>query len=138
MLRKLRENEEYQIIALAVDKKSGKKVVVYQEMFGEFPIYTLPEEDFNQIDNNITSTSTQIEEQFNEEVDLELIQFLDADSYKKKIDIFRKMSGRMDERMLNNIAVSLDVTWENGEDAYEVILQNMMMRVRYEEGNNRY
>ncbi len=46
--------------------------------------------------------------------------------------MLEKMKDDMDSFMINNIAVSLDLSIEDGVDGYEFILSELRMRDRYE------
>ncbi len=61
-----------------------------------------------------------------------LLAFFDADSYRKKIKLLESMKDELDAFMINNIAVSLDLSIEDGVDGYEFILSELRMRDRYE------
>lgn len=61
-----------------------------------------------------------------------LIAFFDADSCRKKIKLLEGMKDELDAFMINNIAVSLDLSIEDGVDGYEFILSELRMRDRYE------
>jgi len=72
------------------------------------------------------------EDEIPEGADVDLLRFLDADSYREKIKIFTAMKERLDEHLLNNIAVSLDLTLEDGVDGFDYILSHMEMQKHYE------
>ncbi len=61
-----------------------------------------------------------------------LLAFLDADTYQKKMKCLEEMKEDLDEHMLNNIAVSLDLTLEDGVDGYEFIMSELKIREKYE------
>lgn len=61
-----------------------------------------------------------------------LIAFFDAKTYREKIKLLEKMREELDEFMLNSIAVSLDLSIENGADGYEFILSELKIRSKYE------
>lgn len=61
-----------------------------------------------------------------------LLAFLDADTYQEKMKCLEDMKDDLDEHMLNNIAVSLDLTLEDGMDGYDMILSELKMREKYE------
>ena len=62
----------------------------------------------------------------------ELIRFLDADTYREKIKILEEMKDRLDDHMLNNMAVSLDLSLEDGVDGYSYIMSELKIRSRFE------
>lgn len=61
-----------------------------------------------------------------------LIRFLDADTYREKIKILEVMKDRLDDHMLNNMAVSLDLSLEDGVDGYSFIMSELKIRSRFE------
>lgn len=68
-----------------------------------------------------------------------IIEFFDAPTYQEKIKLFERMKDDLDDHMLNNIAVGLDLSIENGEDGYRLIMSELKIRDKYEgERGNRY
>jgi len=61
-----------------------------------------------------------------------MLAFLDADTYYEKIRILEDMKDELDEHILNNLAVSLDLSIEDGMDGYQMILSELKMREKYE------
>lgn len=61
-----------------------------------------------------------------------LIRFLDADTYQEKIKILEVMKDGLDDHMLNNMAVSLDLSLEDGVDGYSYIMSELKIRSRFE------
>ena len=61
-----------------------------------------------------------------------LITFFDADTYKEKIKLLDEMKDDLDDFMLNNIAVSLDLSIEDGVDGFGFIMSELRIRSRYE------
>lgn len=74
------------------------------------------------------------EEALEDNPDLQgVIEFFDADSYHKKVKIFEKiLEGNPDGRMIDNIAVSLDLALEDGVDMIERIRSELSIRSKYE------
>ncbi|MBP3702771.1 MAG: hypothetical protein J6I65_03190 [Lachnospiraceae bacterium] len=74
------------------------------------------------------------QEEDNEQADEDLMRFLDAETYREKIEILEDMksNNKLDEKMLNNIAVCLDLSLETDRDGYEFIMSELVMRKRYE------
>lgn len=67
-----------------------------------------------------------------EEVVPGIIQFLDAETYEDKMKVLESMRDELDERTLNNMAVSLDLTINSGVDAYSFLMSELRIRSRYE------
>lgn len=63
-----------------------------------------------------------------------LLEFLDADTYESKLNILVGMRDKMDEGMLNAIAVSLDLEFgrESLEEKYEEVKNCLVMMEKYE------
>lgn len=61
-----------------------------------------------------------------------LLEFLDAETYREKIKILENIKEDLDEHMLNNIAVSLDISLTDDADGYETIMSELRIRKKYE------
>ena len=61
-----------------------------------------------------------------------MLAFLDAESCHEKIRILEEMQDDLTEHILNNIAVSLDLSLEDDEDGFERIMAELRMREKYE------
>lgn len=62
------------------------------------------------------------------------LAFFDAETSKEKLEILQAIKEDMDERMLNNIAASMDlpIDGDKFEEAYEIIAKNLEQRSRFE------
>ena len=80
------------------------------------------------------SEETQEEEKSEPETDTiqKMLAFLDAETYHEKIRILEDMKDELNEHILNNLAVSLDLSIEEGVDGYQLILSELKMREKYE------
>ena len=69
-----------------------------------------------------TQTDNGLQESDTEELHIDplLLQFLDADSYERKLDILDKLHNRIDDKMINTMAVAVDLEVKDGdlEDRY--------------------
>lgn len=61
-----------------------------------------------------------------------MLAFLDAETCHEKIRILEDMKDELNEHILNNLAVSLDLSIEEGVDGYQLILSELKMREKYE------
>ena len=61
-----------------------------------------------------------------------MLAFLDAESCHETIRILEEMQDDLTEHILNNIAVSLDLSLEDDEDGFERIMAELRMREKYE------
>ena len=130
------KNNLYQIITLAVHSETKEELVIYQALYGEFGIYARPLEMFmSEVDHEKypqvrqkyrfekvsageeaqREEEQQKEEQQEELPDMDLMKFLDADSMEEKRRILIAMKPRITDRLINDIAASLDITVDEGE-----------------------
>lgn len=67
-------------------------------------------------------------------IDPLLLQFLDADSYERKLDILDKLHNRIDDKMINTMAVAIDLEVKDGdlEDRYMELRNCLLTFKRYE------
>ena len=62
----------------------------------------------------------------------QLMAFLDADTYREKMKILESMKDELNEHILNNMAVSLDLSLEDGVDGYSFLMSELKIRSRFE------
>lgn len=147
----------YQIRCLAKHSETGETLVVYQAMYGDFKIYARPLSMFMeevdrskypdavqkyrfelQGEENISQTSQnsgyQTDDTEELHIDPLLLQFLDADSYERKLDILDKLHNRIDDKMINTMAVAVDLEVKDGdlEDRYMELRNCLLTFKRYE------
>ena len=88
--------------------------ICFQQMSGEFACYVWDVEHFKA---NYQKEKVQIKEETEpkpkpkpkEEIS-DLVRFLDADTYREKMKILESMKDDLNEHILNNMAVSLDLS----------------------------
>lgn len=156
-----RTGEPVQIIARAQTKPTFQEVICYQELTAPYDHFVMEKAQFfseyvNHFEELPLAGHKQIgkrddlpdkrpliskgeihgeEEGEEEESDpriRKLLAFFDAGSNREKIKLLEKMKDDLDSFMINNIAVSLDLSIEDGVDGYEFILSELRMRDRYE------
>ncbi len=147
-----------QVISECYILPEGTEAVCYQEMSGDYPVYVLEKQQFHRNylkrDERRDEISKKMERHMVNIVQeeprgkerredrrndgqedhqmSELIRFLDADTYREKIKILEEMKDRLDDHMLNNMAVSLDLSLEDGVDGYTYIMSELKIRSRFE------
>ena len=143
-----------QTVVRATAVGSMQEVVCYQELYGQYDYFVIPAKDFLELytkkfpelvakEQPVLERRGEIEERRStepvkeskeEQADNDLMDFLDAETYREKIEILNRMQSndKLNERMLNNIAVCLDITLEDGRDGYEFILGELEIRKKYE------
>lgn len=140
----------YQIVAVAEHSETGEQMVVYQALYGDYRVYVRPydmfisETDhekypgvkqryrFEKVEPGSSCGGT--EEDQEEGVNPILLEFLDADTLEEKMHIMAFYRNRMDENLLNSIAISLDLVVEKKElqEQYDEILNCLMMMEKFE------
>lgn len=63
-----------------------------------------------------------------------MLSFLDAHTYTERIKILEKYKDEWSELQLNNMAVSLDLPVEEGQDMYALLLSELKTHEKYESG----
>lgn len=141
----------YQIRCLAKHSETGEVLVIYQAMYGDFQIYARPlsmfmdRVDTGKYPNAVQkyrfelqdgSDESKIQESDTEKLQIDplLLQFLDADSYERKLEILDMLHGRIDDKMINTMAVAVDLEVKEGdlEDRYMELRNCLLTFKRYE------
>lgn len=143
------ENKLYQIITIASHTETGEEMVVYQAMYGDFKMYVRPlsmfisktdmvkypeassEYRFERVESTKTIEET---EESEETPNGDLIRFLDADTYEERRNLLMHMKSGMTDRLIDDIAASMDVTVEKGDidQRFESLLKCVQTLGRYE------
>lgn len=68
------------------------------------------------------------------QVNPKLLQFLDADSFQDKLNILTGLRSKLDDRLINDIATSMDITVEEGplDKRYDSLRNCLLAHLRYE------
>ncbi|MCM1143940.1 MAG: DUF1653 domain-containing protein [Blautia sp.] len=77
---------------------------------------------------------SQYEAQEELNIDPLVLQFLDADSYEQRLEILAMLHNRIDNEMINTMAVAVDVEIKEGEieDRYEELKNCLLTFAKYE------
>ncbi|MCM1088512.1 MAG: DUF1653 domain-containing protein [Muribaculaceae bacterium] len=77
---------------------------------------------------------SQYEAQEELNIDPLVLQFLDADSYEQRLEILSMLHNRIDNEMINTMAVAVDVEIKEGEieDRYEELKNCLLTFAKYE------
>lgn len=158
------KGNQYQIITIGLHSETGEEMVVYQALYGDYQVYIRPLNMFLDVvdkekypeaeqetrfqlitDNSGTpiaseNTGTMSKQAVNRAgldestVSPLLIQFLDADTYTKKLKIFLEMRESIDEIMLTDVAASLDISTGAGtlEEQYASVQYALHTLAKYE------
>ena len=172
----------YRVVTLAQHTENGEQLVVYQGLYGDYPVYARPLSSFTgevdrrkypQAQDRYRFTlipevgvpgkgaaplsgggdcgqnpcagdeghkagpkpGSKLDSEGEEALlDPDLLDFLEADSYEKKLEVFGRLAGKADGHMLNTIAVSLDLelSGDSIEEQYETLKNCLLTLERYE------
>ncbi|NLL93291.1 MAG: DUF1653 domain-containing protein [Clostridiales bacterium] len=151
----------YQVVTVAKHSETGEMFVVYQALYGDFSTYVRPLEMFiSEVDHEKYPSVLQkyrfekIEKLSNEkeqknivkdvqkekiqtsegEVNSDLLDFLDAETFEEKKNLLVGMRSRMTDSLINSIAASLDITVDDGEidDRYKSLFNCISTIKKYE------
>lgn len=127
----------YQIVGIAAHSETGEKMVVYRALYGEGGMYVRPLDMFmSEVDHEKYPDVTQEYrfEKVEAEIDPGLMEFLDAETYEERIKILAHLHPRITDRMINTMAVSLDLDIKDGdiEKRYEELLTCLETHAKYE------
>lgn len=138
-----KSNQAVQVISQCRILPEETDAVCYQEMYGSFQVNVMERKLFDetffkkgQAEDNIQSRSEDSRDSDNREVS-NLIRFLDADTYGEKIKILEGMKDELNDHLLNNMAVSLDLSMEDGVDGYSFLMSELKIRSRFEGNRGR-
>ncbi|MCM1252938.1 MAG: DUF1653 domain-containing protein [Clostridium sp.] len=86
-------------------------------------------------DANVPDEAQKLQEEQEElNIDPLVLQFLDADSYERRLEILSMLHSRIDHDMINTMAVAVDVEIKEGdiEDRYEELKNCLLTFAKYE------
>lgn len=158
----------YQIISVALHSETLEEYVVYQALYGEYKTFIRPLEMFlSEVDHIKYPDSTQqyrfevfdtkqtqdtvkqnensmkqTRESFKQEgisTQDDLLTFLDADTYKEKLEILDSCKQRISSQMISSIALSMDLVLssENLEDQINELRNCILMHMKFEDSRLR-
>lgn len=142
----------YQITAVAQHTETDELLVVYQALYGEFKTYARPLDMFlSEVDrekypdvkqkyrfelqsDNAERQSEREEEPQNFALDPQVMEFLDADSYEKRLNILTGMHHRITDDMITTMAVACDIEVPDGdtESRYASLKSCLITLEKYE------
>ena len=132
----------YEIITIAIDSETEEEMVVYRQLYGEFLTYVRPLSMFlSEVDHEKYPQVKQKyrfelvrEERKETQPDAILIQFLDAKGATGKYKLLDEYEGTLDDRMINNMAISVDVVIDEGpiEQRLNELKECLRTKARFE------
>lgn len=153
------KRKPYQIVAVARHSETDEKLVVYQALYGEFGIFARPfdmfisevdRDKYPQVqqkyrfqyleDGKIPEETEMWDDSAPEEKSAEgsvsdmLLKFLDAETFAEKYDIVERMRGEIDDKMIDDLAVAIDVVIPEGrlDERYRQLKHCIQTRIKYE------
>ena len=132
------KNKLYQIVAIAYHSETKEKYVVYQALYGDFKTYIRPydmfmsevdHEKYPEVTDKYRFTLVNPDEELEESciphkttkeaeesaVNPYLMAFFDKETSKDKIEYLNTIRDKIDDRLISDIAASMDLTVEDGD-----------------------
>lgn len=148
----------YQIIGVAAHTELEEELVIYQALYGDYKIYARPLDMFlstvkggrqrfalvdrtDLVSATETVSVTEIASQEKtsnaeelEEVNPDILCFLEGEGSNEKIEILKSMKRRLTDKILEDMAVSMDFVLTEGsvDEKYGAILNCLEMKARFE------
>ena len=149
------KNKMYQILAVAIHSETGEELVIYQALYGDFLVYARPLSMYvSEVDHEKYPNVTQkyrfekvvlgekVAEKLPEEGNVletdekmaKLMAFFDTDSWEEKYNILVSMRDRIDDHLIDSMAVSMDAVIAEGplNKRYEDLKTTILTHQKYE------
>lgn len=140
-----RENEiyrhfkgnQYQIVGIAYHSETMEQQVVYRQLYGEGKLFVRPLDMFmSEVDREkYPEVAQQYRfEKVEQAIDPGLMEFLDAETCKEKIEILSRLRPRLTNKMLDIMSSSMDIELKEGsvDDRCDDFIQCLGIRGRFE------
>ena len=161
------KNKLYQIVTVAEHSETGESYVVYQALYGEFKTYIRPYDMFlsevdrakypevtqkyrfekiEQVQSVIEETPAKVEKDIPVVLDEEtvgvnpyLMEFFEQRTAADKIEYLSSIRNKIDDRLINDIAASMDLTVDAGDIdvRYSSLISCLNTMARFECGRLR-
>lgn len=148
----LAKDKKCQIIAVAPHTETKETMVVYQELYDVFGVYVSPLPIFLEKINLKKELEKEVKKEVKKEIkkiedtfvaknagESYMIKFLDAKTYKERIEILDMIKPYCTESILQNFAVSLDMNLSGNEleEQFIEFRKALALRMKYEAGRLR-
>lgn len=112
----------YEVVTVAIHSETEEEMVVYKQLYGEFNTYVRPlamflgEVDHEKYPDVQQKYRFELVRQVKQEESREelLMEFLDARGAREKLKVLENAEGKLDDRMINNMAISVDMVIKEG------------------------
>lgn len=154
----------YQIVTLAEHSETGERLVIYQALYGEYKVYARPlsmfmekvdkikypdatqdyrfeavsaDKELKEETGQIKKVSSEMPEEHYTStggIDPLVMEFLDADSYEKRLNILAALQHRITDDMINTMAVAIDVEVPDGDimQRYDDLKKSLLLYDKFE------
>lgn len=131
------KGNEYQIIAVAEHSEDGAQMVVYKALYGEGKCYVRPLDMFmGEVDKEKYPDVKQKYrfEKIEYQVSPKVMEYLEADTYKEKLDIVMRLRDNITEDMIYTMAMAHDISLGEGDvdKKYESLCSALQILARYD------
>lgn len=157
------KNKLYQIVCVAKHSETGENLVIYQKLYDDFGVHARPYDMFiSEVDHdkypNVTQkyrfelldvsakkadpeetqtidiVSEEVTDETKVDCNSDLLSFLDAESFEEKKNLLVGMRLRLNDRLIDDLAASIDVVVEPGEidKRYKSLLTCIDTRAKFE------
>jgi len=126
------KGKEYEIVAVATHAETEETMVVYRALYGDNAVYVRPLGSFaERLDKakypeaqqehrfeRVSAGKSQPPEQVNAgegEVDPKLLAFLNADTYKQKIEVLNSIRDNVTDKLIDAFAAASDLEIKQGD-----------------------
>lgn len=135
------KGNQYEVKAIATHSETGEKMVVYQALYGDNEMFVRPYDSFISMVDKEKYPEVSQEYRFEEEraeesgdIDPMLLKFLQTEDWEEKFTIVCGMQHRITKDQINVMAMSFDMTIDDGElaDMYRQLRTCVDTRRRFE------
>lgn len=131
------KGNEYQIVAVAEHSEDSSQMVVYKAMYGEGKCYVRPLDMFmEEVDREKYPDATQKYrfEKVEYQVSPKVMEYLEAETYKEKLDIVLKLRDTITEDMIYTMAMAHDISLCEGDvtKKYESLCSALQILAKYD------
>lgn len=131
------KGNDYQIITVAEHTEEGSLMVVYKALYGDGKCYVRPLDMFlDEVDREKYPDVTQQYrfEKVEYKIPEQVMNYLEADTYKEKLDIVLRMRDVITEDMIYTMAMAHDISICEGDlnKKYESLLAALEILAKYD------
>lgn len=131
------KGNEYQIITVAEHSEDESQMVVYKAMYGEGKCYVRPLDMFmEEVDREKYPDAPQKYrfEKMEYQISPKVMEYLEADTYKEKLDIVLRLKDTITEDMIYTMAMAHDISLGEGDvdKKYESLCSALQILARYD------